>query len=86
MTNLKRSNPRERLLGYVDFRAAILSGPLPEFTCLLGTMVQGTYETHPAIREAGDKYISDRGPIEAIDNTSRHFSINDKFRDRSRPH
>jgi TetR/AcrR family transcriptional repressor of nem operon len=46
------TGPVDRLLGYVDFRIAILVGTLPEFTCLLGTMVQETYETHPAIRAA----------------------------------
>jgi TetR/AcrR family transcriptional repressor of nem operon len=51
-------DPVSRLLGYVDFRKAILMGELPQFTCLLGTMVQETYETHPAIRAACDKYIS----------------------------
>lgn len=51
-------DPLERLLGYVDFRMAILQGRLPEFTCLLGTMVQETFESHPAIREACDTHIS----------------------------
>ena len=51
-------DPLERLLGYVDFRAAILSGALPEFTCLLGTLVQETYDTHPAIRRACDRCMS----------------------------
>lgn len=51
-------DPLLRLLGYVDFRMAILRGSLPQFTCLLGTMVQETYESHPAIREACDRYIS----------------------------
>jgi TetR/AcrR family transcriptional regulator, transcriptional repressor for nem operon len=50
---------RERVLGYVKFRKAILTGELPEFTCLLGTMVQEAYETHPAIRQACDRYISE---------------------------
>jgi TetR/AcrR family transcriptional repressor of nem operon len=60
------SDPRARALGYVDFRKAILRGELPEFTCLLGTMVQEAYETHPAIREACDRYISDHaGRLEA---------------------
>ena len=52
------ADPLDRLLGYVDFRAAIMRGDLPDFTCLLGTMVQETYDTHPAIREACDKHIS----------------------------
>lgn len=51
------SDPLDRLLGYVDFRKAILKGELPQFTCLLGTMVQEVYETHPLIREACDRYI-----------------------------
>lgn len=50
-------DPLDRLLGYVDFRKAILQGELPEFTCLIGTMVQEVYETHPAIREACEKNI-----------------------------
>jgi len=51
-------DPLLRLLGYVDFRIAILRGRLPQFTCLLGTLVQEAYESHPAIREACDRYIS----------------------------
>jgi len=52
------TDPLDRLLGYVDFRSAILRGELSEYTCLLGTMVQETYETHPLIRKACDEYIS----------------------------
>lgn len=51
------ADPLDRLLGYIDFRAAIIDGPLPQFTCLLGTMVQEAYDTHPAIRRACDTYI-----------------------------
>ena len=53
------SDPLERLLGYVDFRKAILRGELPDYTCLFGTMVQEIYETHPAIRSACEKGISE---------------------------
>ena len=53
------SDPLERLLGYVDFRKSILEGTLPEFTCLLGTLVQEAYETHPAIAAAANRYISE---------------------------
>ena len=52
------ADPRERVLGYVDFRSAILDGDIPDFTCLLGTLVQETYATHPAIRAACDKAMS----------------------------
>jgi TetR/AcrR family transcriptional repressor of nem operon len=50
-------DPLERVLGYIDFRSAILAGPIPDFTCLLGTMVQEAYDTHPAIRRACEMYI-----------------------------
>src|ERR1700730_16983550 len=50
---------RARVLGYIDFRKAILQGELPQFTCLLGTMVQEAYDTHPSIRAACDAGISD---------------------------
>lgn len=48
----KHKDPLERLLGYIDFRKQILSGATSEFTCLVGTMVQEVYDSHPAIREA----------------------------------
>ena len=54
----KATDPLERLLGYVDFRASILSGELPEYTCLLGTLVQETYDTHPDIRDACERRMS----------------------------
>ena len=56
-------DPLDRLLGYVDFRKATLRGELPEFTCLLGTMVQEAYETHPRIREACDAAISEHAAV-----------------------
>ena len=51
-------DPRDRVFGYLDRRRAILQGALAEFTCLLGTMVQEAYDTHPAIRQACDRHIS----------------------------
>ena len=54
----RAADPLDRLLGYVDFRIDILQGALPEFTCLLGTMVQEVYQTHPAIRAACDEHLS----------------------------
>lgn len=47
-------DPRDRVLGYVDFRIAILEGDVAQFTCLMGTTVQETYATHPALRAACD--------------------------------
>src|SRR6202011_4516854 len=60
-------DPVERLLGYVDFRKAILRGDLPQFTCLLGTMVQEAYETHPLIREACEKRIGEHASMVEAD-------------------
>jgi len=51
-------DPLDRVLGYIDFRRSILTGEIPEFTCLVGTMVQEIYDTNPAIREACDDSIS----------------------------
>ena len=46
------SDPRDRMLAYIDFRSALLQGDLPDFTCLLGTLVQETFETQPLLRAA----------------------------------
>ena len=48
----------ERLLAYLDYRKALLTGELLDFTCLAGTMVQEVYDTHPAIREACNRSIN----------------------------
>ena len=50
-------DPLERLLGYLDFRKAMLRGNVVELSCLAGTMVQETYETHPGIRRACEACI-----------------------------
>jgi TetR/AcrR family transcriptional regulator, transcriptional repressor for nem operon len=52
-------DPVERLLGYVDFRIAILQGSICEFSCLLGTFVQELYDTHPAIRAACERHMDE---------------------------
>ncbi len=48
----KKKDPLERFLGYIRFRKEILRGDLPEFTCLVGTMAQEIYSTHPEINQA----------------------------------
>ncbi len=50
-------DPLDRVLGYIDFRKAILRGQIPEFTCLVGTMVQEIYDSNPAIRRACQQSI-----------------------------
>jgi TetR/AcrR family transcriptional repressor of nem operon len=46
------ADPLDRVLAYIAFRKAILQGNIPDFTCLMGTMVQETYDTNPTIRDA----------------------------------
>src|ERR1700684_2801366 len=53
------ADPLARLLAYVDFRKGLLMGELSDFTCLAGTMVQEVYDTHPAIRDACNRSISE---------------------------
>lgn len=45
-------DPLERVLAYIEFRRELLRGDIPEFTCVVGTMVQDTYGQYPEIREA----------------------------------
>lgn len=52
------ADPLDRVLGYIDFRASLLTGPVEAFTCLVGTMVQEAFATSPAIRAACDASIS----------------------------
>jgi TetR/AcrR family transcriptional repressor of nem operon len=54
----KHKAPLDRVLAYLDFRKALLKGRVPEFTCLVGTMVQEVYNTDPDIRAACDASIS----------------------------
>jgi TetR/AcrR family transcriptional regulator, transcriptional repressor for nem operon len=61
----RHTDPLDRLLGYIEFRRAMLKGDVLGFTCLVGTMVQEIYETNPAIREACDASI--RGHAKKIE-------------------
>ena len=63
-------DPRDRVLAYLDFRAEILQGELPDFTCLLGTMVQETFETYPRIRDACNAGIAAHAHTVAVDLTA----------------
>jgi TetR/AcrR family transcriptional regulator, transcriptional repressor for nem operon len=48
----QKKDPLDRIIGYIRFRKEIIQGDLPEFTCLVGTLVQEIYSTHPEIKEA----------------------------------
>ncbi len=53
----RHKDPLDRFLGYIDFRKELLRGKLPEFTCLIGTMVQEAYMSNPEIRQACEDSI-----------------------------
>ena len=55
----RHSDPLDRILGYLDFRAAIAQGPLEAFTCFAGTTVQETFAASEAIRAACGQCITD---------------------------
>lgn len=52
------TDPLSRVIAYIEFRKAILTGDLPDFTCFVGTIVQETYQTHPEVSAAAAGNIS----------------------------
>lgn len=57
-TWVRITDPLDRLLGHIDFRFAMLDGPVEDFTCFVGTMVQEAYNSSDPIRAACDASIS----------------------------
>jgi TetR/AcrR family transcriptional repressor of nem operon len=55
----KNDDPRARIFGYIDMRIAMLRGDIAQYTCLLGTTVQEVYATHPQLRAACDRMLSE---------------------------
>jgi TetR/AcrR family transcriptional repressor of nem operon len=45
-------DPLDRIFGYIDFRAAIATGPLEAFTCFAGTTLQEVFATSDSMRVA----------------------------------
>ena len=52
------ADPLDRYLGHIDFRLAMLEGPVADFTCFVGTMLQESFSTSDPIRVACDVSIS----------------------------
>ena len=50
-------DPLERILGYLEFRKAMLAGKLHEISCLAGTMIQEVFTSHPDIARACEASI-----------------------------
>jgi TetR/AcrR family transcriptional regulator, transcriptional repressor for nem operon len=63
----RKADPRDRVLGYIDFRRKLLRGQAEEFSCLLGTLVQDTFATHPRIRDACHAGIAQHARTVALD-------------------
>lgn len=54
----KLDDPLDRLLGHIDMRMAMIDGPAEGFTCFVGTMVQESFASSEALREACEASIS----------------------------
>ncbi len=52
------ADPLDRLMGHIEFRLSMLSGPVEDFTCFVGTMVQEAYNSSDPIRAACDASIT----------------------------
>ncbi|MFM6932711.1 MAG: TetR/AcrR family transcriptional regulator [Novosphingobium sp.] len=50
-------DPVDRVLGYIDFRIALIGGPVEAFSCVAGTMVQEAFRSSAAIRVACEASI-----------------------------
>lgn len=46
------ADPLERILGYLDLRAALVQGGPADYSCLAGTMAQEVFQSAPAVRTA----------------------------------
>jgi TetR/AcrR family transcriptional repressor of nem operon len=53
----RAADPLDRLLAYVDFRKANLTGEIADFTCFAGTVIQEVYDTHERINAACEASI-----------------------------
>jgi len=74
-------DPLDRLLGYVDFRKSLLKGSLRDYTCFVGTIISEAYATHPELRAACERDLSDHAAklepdiVEAM----QRYGVSDSF-------
>ena len=52
------NDPLDRLIGHIDFRLSMLDGPVEDFTCFVGTVVQESYNSSDPIRAACNASIT----------------------------
>jgi TetR/AcrR family transcriptional regulator, transcriptional repressor for nem operon len=55
----QHADPLQRIMAYLDFRAALAEGPLESITCFAGTLVQEVFATCDPIRAACGASIID---------------------------
>jgi TetR/AcrR family transcriptional repressor of nem operon len=81
----KHSDPLDRVLAYLDFRMELLQGKTPEFTCLVGTMVQEIYDSNSQIRIAcRDSIFSHAETLEKdIGEAKKLYASKDKWSPKS---
>jgi TetR/AcrR family transcriptional regulator, transcriptional repressor for nem operon len=60
-------DPLQRVLGYIELRKSLLQGEIADFTCLVGTMLQEVYASHPAIRDACQASIHNHAEMLEVD-------------------
>lgn len=62
----QHADPVDRVLGCIDFRISLVGGPVEDFSCVAGTLVQETFLASPAIREAArDSIMGNARALEA---------------------
>lgn len=60
------ADPVDRILGCIDYRIELVGGPVEQFSCVAGTLVQEAFRNSPAIREAcEDSIMSNARALEA---------------------
>jgi TetR/AcrR family transcriptional repressor of nem operon len=71
------ADPLDRLFAYLDLRKSMMGGELADWTCFAGTMIQEVYATHPSLRDACQKSISENARImtDMIEAAKRHHGI-----------
>lgn len=62
----RHADPVDRVLGCIDFRIGLVGGPVEQFSCVAGTLVQENFLASPAIRHAArDSIMGNARALEA---------------------
>lgn len=61
------ADPLSRLIAYVEFRKALLTGDLADYTCFAGTIIQEAYRTHPDVSAACARNIAGHAKMLEVD-------------------